>query len=349
MDLTAGDALVWRRLEAYAETMLTPDPATSSRLRARVLAVAHRQAALARADAALTVLPEPAGAAVAPTFAPRAQQRARNQGGRRGWGAKRVAAVLLAASLGVGLTAGGAYAARPAGPLYQTLLWAETLMLPSDPSARAVAELARLQDRLREIAVASRAGDAAGATAALEAYQAIVDEASAAAIAAGDDVAAAVLETGVGNNVEVLQALIAQVPAHASAAISLAVDAAIVRSTAALERIHASQSGEPGYDPAAGIPTAEPTPHPTRSPADKPTAEPTLRPTPKPKPTAEPTAEAIPGPTAEPTVEPTPVITPTPAPSTTPEKTQKPRDTGGPPGGGPPGQQGRETQTNGGG
>ena len=345
MDLTAGDALVWRRLEAYAETMLSPDLATSSRLRARVLAVAHRQAALARADAALTVLPQPTGAAVAPTFAPRAQQLARNASRRRGRGAKRVAAVLLAASLGVGMTAGGAFAARPGGPLYQTRLWAETLTLPSDPSARAVAELARLQDRLREIAVASRAGDAAGATAALEAYQAIVDEASAAAIAAGDDVAVAVLETGVGNNVEVLQALIAQVPAHASAAISRAVDAAIVRSAAALERIHASRSGKPGGHSGAGTPAAEPTSHPTKSPAAKPTAEPTVRPTPKPKPTAEPTA----APTVEPSAEPTPLVTPTPVPTTTPETTQKPRDAGGPPGGGPPGQQDREAQGNEGG
>ena len=41
---------------AYAEVRLSPDLATSSRLRARVLAVAHRQADLARADASLTVL-----------------------------------------------------------------------------------------------------------------------------------------------------------------------------------------------------------------------------------------------------------------------------------------------------
>ena len=56
IDLTAGDAMLRRRLEAYAEDRLSPDLATSSRLRARVLAVAHRQADLARADASLTVL-----------------------------------------------------------------------------------------------------------------------------------------------------------------------------------------------------------------------------------------------------------------------------------------------------
>ena len=200
MELTAGDAMIWRRLEAYAESRLSPDLATSSRLRARVLAVAHRQAALARADAGLTVVPSLEGAAEAPPFSPRAQQLARATSRSRGWSrrgsAGRAAAIVLAASLGLGVMAGGALAARPGGPLYDARLWAETLTLPSDPSARAVAELDRLKDRLREIADASRAGDQAGVAAALAAYEAIVDQASASAILAGDDVAAAVLEIG---------------------------------------------------------------------------------------------------------------------------------------------------------
>ena len=44
MDLMAEHGLLRRRLEAYAETRLSPDLAASSRMRARVLAVAHRQA-----------------------------------------------------------------------------------------------------------------------------------------------------------------------------------------------------------------------------------------------------------------------------------------------------------------
>jgi len=56
IDLMAGDARLRRRIDAYAELRLSPDLATSSRIRARVLAVAHRQADLARADAALTIV-----------------------------------------------------------------------------------------------------------------------------------------------------------------------------------------------------------------------------------------------------------------------------------------------------
>ena len=47
MDLMAGHGELRRRLGAYAEARLSPDLAASSRMRARVLAVAHRQAACA--------------------------------------------------------------------------------------------------------------------------------------------------------------------------------------------------------------------------------------------------------------------------------------------------------------
>ena len=326
MDLTAGDALVWRHLEAYAGMRLSPDLATSSRLRARVMAVAHRQAALARADGALTLLPQPEPTIDSAPFSPRAQQLARAARRRRGRPWRRVAAVVLAASLTGSLAVGGAFAARPGAPLYDARMWAETLTLPTDPSARAVAELARLKERLREIAEASRAGDTAGATAALHAYERIVDQASASAILADDEVAAAILVTGVARNVEVLQALLSKVPEQASVAIARAVDAAIARSTDAVDRIHASQPRGPGNNAGNGGPAADPTPRPTKAPAAKPTAEPTVRATPKPKPTPKPT----------------PVATPTPTPTPVPEKTPKPHDGG--PSGGPPGQDGREIQ-----
>ena len=57
-DLLA-DGILQRRLAAYAEARLTPDLATSSRLRARVLAVAHRQSALALADPGLALVADP--------------------------------------------------------------------------------------------------------------------------------------------------------------------------------------------------------------------------------------------------------------------------------------------------
>ena len=197
IDTLAGDDLLRRRLEAFADMRLSPDLTASSRLRARVMAVAHRQASLARADAALTLLPRPLGAPGSnPSddlgHAARAARRA--SGGARPGRRQRAAGVVVAASLAALLAVGGVHAARPGGPLYDTRLWAETLTLPSDPSARALAELDRLTERLREIGEASRTGDAAGMVAALAAYEAIVEEASASVILASDDVAAAVLE-----------------------------------------------------------------------------------------------------------------------------------------------------------
>lgn len=264
IDLMAGDARLRRRMDAYAELRLSPDLATSSRIRARVLAVAHRQADLARADAALTIVT----AATRPS-------RTAVRGGHR-WG--RALVGLLAASLVLGATAGSAFAARPGGPLYAPRVWLETLTLPSDSSQRALAELDRLQQRLTEAADAVRSGDSAAAAAALQAYETIMEQASAAAIAAQDDVAVAVLETGVGHNVDVLQALILALPDQAADAIERVVQHAIERSARTIDKIERAQPGSgpnanPGGDPGAR-PTSPPTPQPTPKPTKKPAVEP---------------------------------------------------------------------------
>lgn len=264
IDLMAGDAVLRRRIDAYAELRLSPDLATSSRIRARVLAVAHRQADLARADAALTIV----------TAATPPSKRAVRAGHR--WG--RALVGLLAASLVLGASAGSVFAARPGGPLYEPRLWLETLTLPSDPSQRALAELDRLEQRLVEAADAVRSGDTAAAAAALEAYATIMEQASSAAIAAQDEVAAAVLETGVGHNVDVLQALILALPDQAAAAIERVVQHAIERSARTIDKIERAKPGSgpnanPGGDPGArptSPPTPQPTPKPTRKPAGGP-------------------------------------------------------------------------------
>jgi hypothetical protein len=268
IDLMAGDARLRRRLEAYAETRLTPDLATSSRIRARVLAVAHRQAVLARADAALTIV----------TMATDRQDLPARRG-RSPW--RRPLVGLLAASLAIAAAAGSAFAARPGGTLYEPRLWLETLTLPSDPSERALAELDRLDTRLNEAADAVRTGDTAGATAALAAYETILEQASAAAIAAQDDVAAAVLETGVGHNLEFLQALIPALPGQAADAITRVVQRVIERSDRAIEKIEQGQqapAGRPNSAPAGSsakptkAPTPDATPKPTKKPAGAPPA-----------------------------------------------------------------------------
>lgn len=288
IDLAAGDARLRRRLEAYADAGLSPDLVTSSRMRARVLAVAHRQADLARADAALTVVDGRGGAAMTPA-ADRIAWRARTQGTRL----RRPLVAMLTAALVVGGAAGTTLAAQAGGALYEPRVWIETLTLPSDPSARAVAELARLEARLREADAATHNGDAVGTSAALTAYERIVESASAAAIAAQDEVAIAVLEAGVGRNVEVLRGLLLEVPVGAAEAISRAVDRAVAHavehSQTAIDRIETrdpSQNAGDGNGGAAGPdkptdpaakptkapPTAEPAPKPTHAPPGDPGA-----------------------------------------------------------------------------
>lgn len=332
IDLMDGNDLLRRRLESYASIRLSPDLATSSRLRARVLAVAHRQASLARADAALTVL-SPSGAAGAHASVDLARDGHRTSARSRPRRWYRPARAFFAASLATAIVVGGVSAARAGGPLYETRLWAETLTLPGDPSARAVAELGRLGDRLREAGEADRSGDAPGAMAALAAYEAILEQASASAILAGDDVAAAVLETGVGRNVEVLRALAARVPTNASAAITRAFDAAIARSTDTVQRIGASRPGG-GQDDGAGSGSPQTPPRATKAPEAEPTPEPESTATPKPKATKKPAPE----PTAENEPPGTPDPTARPEPRRTPDRTPKPKvDQDGPPDDPPPG------------
>jgi hypothetical protein len=223
IDLAAGDVRLRRRLEAYAEHRLSPDLTGTSRMRARVLAHAHRHADRARADAALTI--------VSATAAVQTVERGRSSG--RGFAISLVAAAVL-----VGAMVGGAAASSgPGGALYDARLWAEAVTLPSEPSARAVAELARLAERLREAEAAAGSGDTRAAAAALGAYERIMGEASAGIVGANDAVAAAAFEAGVGRNVAVLQALIGRVPAQAADAIGRALERAIARSNGALHSV----------------------------------------------------------------------------------------------------------------
>lgn len=285
IDLMAGDARLRRRLEAYADASLSPDLMATSRMRARVLAVAHRRADLARADAALTIV-HGRGLAMSTPVADRRARRMRSDRARL----RRPLAALLVAAVALGGGAGTVLAARAGGALYEPRLWVETLTLPSDPSERAVGELSRLESRLLEADEATRTGDPAAAAAALSAYERIMAEASAAAIAAEDEVAVAILHTGVGRNVEVLQALALQVPAGAAEAITRAVERAaaraVERSESAIDRIRATgpsnggdgSSGSGGPDGPAD-PTSKPTRPPTPEPTPKPTKEPNVGPT----------------------------------------------------------------------
>ncbi len=305
IDLAAGDVRLRQRLAAYADVRLTPDVAATSRMRARVLAHAHRRGDLVRADAALRIVSDTASRV--------AKDRSRRQ-------TRRAAVALAAAAILAGAMVGGAAASSgPGGALYEARLWIEDVSLPSDPSARAVAELSRLADRLREADTAASRGDQRAAAAALVAYERIVAAASAAVLDAHDPVAAAALETGIGRNVEVLQALIGRAPAQATEAISRAVEGAIARSNRAIDTVDdigqpPRGGGSAGGDGAGGDGAAgnghdvgggghvgngggpEATPKPTKTPVDQPEATP--------KPTRTPVDQ--PGATPKPTKTPKP-------------------------------------------
>ena len=298
LELMAGDGGLRQRLEAYADARLTPDPYAVRRIRARVQAGAHRRAELLSADTALTVLSATSQGAAAPR---------RVAGARRSpW--RRFAPAVLAATLTVAMVAGTALAAKPGGALYGGRLWLETLALPTVPSERAIAELARLQERLREVATANADGDTAGAAAALAAYEAIVGEAVTAAILADDPVAVAALEAGVARNVERLQQLVALVPESARAALEAAIQRAIDRSGAAIESIDPGASDGNGPGAGNGASGGGASGGNGGGPAIDPTAKPTKAPPEKPDKTAKPTAE--PAQPAAPTPEPTPRRTP---------------------------------------
>jgi len=259
-----------RRLEAYAEARLSPELSASSRMRAHVMAAAHRHAALAQADR------DRAAAAAAEATRIR-------RSGRSPW--RRSATLLLAAGLTLAVGVGSAAAAQPGGPLYPVRIWSETLTLPTEADARAHAELKRLADRLAEAAAATAAGEVNAANAALEAYDAIVLEATE---GVGDDVsAAATLESGVRSNIDVLTVLAARVGNdQASEAIQRALERAIDRSDSAIDKIHGKPDDTPGNGPddnpgngpkSTGGPDRTPNPNkPSPDPADK---------TPKPHPT----------------------------------------------------------------
>ncbi len=242
-----GDDELERRLERYAELRLRPDPDAMDRIRASLVARAG----------------EPAGPATRP--APRIARRWRTA----------VAALAAAAVLLVAVGAAAA-ASGPGGALYGARLWIESATLPTEPAARARAELLRLDRRLDEARAAAANGDAAAADAALGAYDDITAEAEAGV--AGDTDRLTHLESELSKHLAVLDALLDQVPAQAQGAIQHAIE----RSSKALERLQSGggtpgggtpggQGGNPHGSPQPGGPDGSPgNPHPSKGPDGSP-------------------------------------------------------------------------------
>jgi hypothetical protein len=301
----AADLEVERRLDDFARGRLTPSAASKARSRARVM----REARLAFADQAARAVARADAEVVRPS--------ARRTHRRRGF------ALVAAAALSL-VVVGGAFAASTAGgPLYGARVWLEAVNLPSDPMARADAELSRLDTRLAELQAAVRSGDRAAVAAALAAYEQIADEALA---GAGTDQALIDrLTAALDRHVAVLERVAAQVPPQAAASITTNIQKAINHNGAAIERIEAGPNGGAtnggttdgsagsgsagsgsagsgsagsgsagsGTPPAAGSTAAAGSP-------DSATPTPKVKPTPKADPTAAPAATPQPTPKAPP-------------------------------------------------
>lgn len=287
---------VGRWLDDYARARLTPGDAAKARSRARVM----REARLAFAGQA--------NAAIAARDLALERTAARRRSARRG------VALLLAATLSLGVVGGAMAASVPGGPLYGTRIWLEEVTLPSDPMERAAAELTRLESRLAELEAAVQSGNRGAAEAALAAYQQIADEAILGANASGDEAAIARLAAALERHVDNLTRVAGQVSPQAAEAIQRNIERAIQRNDAVIQRIESQGGtppngsggqggqGEPAVNPAAtGQPATQPEPADQPEPAatPKPTKAPTPTKPPKPEPPAPP-AEPPAGPTDEP-------------------------------------------------
>jgi hypothetical protein len=235
-------------LDAFAELRLSPSLAATTRMRAGVMAVAHRRAALLQADATTAALGSIGATASGVSGTPAALRSAARVGsqGRARW--RRPVAALLAATLTLGVLAGTVAASSAGGPLYATRIWIETVNLPRDVLARAQAEVVRLDRRVQEAIDASAAGDTEATEAALDAYSTIL--AVATSETGGDPTATSTLDASVAQHIAVLTALGATVPAAARPAI----EHALASSAKALHDLEQPGATPPGSNDGQGGP-----------------------------------------------------------------------------------------------
>jgi hypothetical protein len=234
-----------RRLEAFADTRLSPSLSGTTRMRTSVMNAAHRRAALIAADATFG-----SATATAPVTVP-AIVAERSPFASRAW--RRPAAALMAGCLTLTIVGGTVSAATAGGPLYAARIWIEMANLPAGAIARADAEVTRLDARLQEMQEAYATGDGPAAEAALAAYSVILSEAVQGS--AGDPAASAAIESNLTRHVAVLTALIDNVPAAAQDAIRHALSS----STTVLQElddaiVRGGGDGLSGAGPAEGKP-----------------------------------------------------------------------------------------------
>jgi hypothetical protein len=311
--MEAADFEIERRLDSFARARLSPDPQAAARMRARVM----REARLRFAA------PMP--------LSPTSEVVALRRSPRR---TRRLGLSVLAAAVWLGVMVGSISAAQAGGPLYGARMWIENVTLPVDATARATAELARLDDRLTEVIAAAARGDAGAVQAALDAYRAIAD--TAIATAAGSDALEALVSKALDAHLAVLTGVADKLTARgndtAASAVQAAIERTIARNRAAIVQIGAgrgntgSQDATPAGGGAGGAGGAGGTGGPRETdPATGTVAKPTPTPKPTPAPSAEPVATEPPA--AEKTPRPTPDKTAKPVPSERPAATPTSRPT----------------------
>ncbi|MBI2762220.1 MAG: hypothetical protein HYX54_00455 [Chloroflexi bacterium] len=167
---------------------------------------------------------------------------------RRRWsGRRRMATLLVAATLGLFAAAGVTAASSPGGPLYEARIWLETTTLPADPGTRALERIHQIDARVLDVERGAAAGDPKAVTAAIGAYGEAVQ--SALGDAGTDSDHLAHLQAALGLHVEVLQALVDEVPAPAVDAIDNAIDA----SQQVVAQIARANQGNGQGVPGAGV------------------------------------------------------------------------------------------------
>jgi len=185
-------------LDAYREARLAPPGAVLARIRANVLAQAAAASATIAAANRLRLV-EPRSTRV------------------RGWLPPRFARAAFGLSFAAALTLGtsaAVLAAPPGSTFYNARVLIESALLPTELDARLVGHEDLLAERLNEAATAAANGDTAALAAALAAYQAEVNDATA---DVGDDPdRLAHLEDVLAKHSAVLAALAATLPQESS-------------------------------------------------------------------------------------------------------------------------------------
>ena len=222
-------------LDAYSDARLAPQGAVLARIRANVLVQAAALSATNAAENRLRLVetaPMPPRSTLGSRFT------------RAAFALGFAAMLTLGTSLAV-------LAAPPGSPFYNARVFIETVTLPSQAQARFEGHEKLLQERLDEAEAAAASGDSSALAAALAAYQAEVDAAT--ADAGNDQDWLAHLQAMLAKHTAVLTALAERLPDQSS------IERAIDTSSKAITRIetkthpaHPTHKPQGGGDPQSG-------------------------------------------------------------------------------------------------